>query len=259
MNQVNAQSGKIDSPATLRRCKVRAIMALADIRREYSLGSLRRADLDANPVAQFQKWFAQAAGASSGGRLRKIGIALFKLWHAVLGHAPSDPTAMVLATVDKAGRPSARAVLLKAMDERGFIFYTNYESRKGRELADNPHAALTFYWENLERQVCVGGAVTKLSREESDRYFTSRPRGSRLAAWASNQFDVVADRAALEQKWDEATKKFPGEVPLPPSWGGFVLKPDWIEFWQGRPSRLHDRFRYTRQPDNSWNLDRIAP
>jgi pyridoxamine 5'-phosphate oxidase len=145
------------------------------------------------------------------------------------------------------------------VDERGFVFYTNYDSRKGRELADNPHAALTFYWPDWERQVCVGGTVTRVSREETEAYFKRRPRGSRLATWASNQFDVVADRAALQKKWDEAAAKFPGDVPLPPNWGGYVLQPEWIEFWQGRPSRLHDRFRYTRQPDSSWKLERIAP
>ncbi|HEV2435792.1 MAG TPA: pyridoxamine 5'-phosphate oxidase [Verrucomicrobiae bacterium] len=234
-------------------------MGVADIRREYSHGSLQRVDLDTNPVAQFQKWFAQAAAESSGGRWRKIGIALFKLWHALLGHSPADPTAMVLATVDQAGRPSTRTVLLKGVDERGFVFYTNHESRKSRELAENPNAALTFYWADLERQVCVGGAVNRVSREETEAYFKSRPRGSRLAAWASNQFDVIADRAMLEQKWNEMAARFPGDVPLPPNWGGFVLQPDWIEFWQGRPSRLHDRFRYTRQQDGSWRLERIAP
>lgn len=234
-------------------------MGVADIRREYSRGSLRRVDLETNPVAQFQRWFAQAAGESSGGRWRKIGIALFKLWHAILGHAPADPTAMVLATVDRDGRPSTRTVLLKGVDERGFVFYTNHESRKGRDLTENPNAALTFYWADLERQICVGGSVSKISREETEAYFKGRPRGSRLAAWASNQFDVVADRAALEKKWNEMASRFPGDVPLPSNWGGFVLKPDWIEFWQGRPSRLHDRFRYTRQPDGLWKLERIAP
>lgn len=234
-------------------------MGVADIRREYSHGSLQRVDLDTNPVAQFQKWFAQAAAESSGGRWRKIGIALFKLWHALLGHSPADPTAMVLATVDQAGRPSTRTVLLKGVDERGFVFYTNHESRKSRELTENPNAALTFYWADLERQVCVGGAVNRVSREETEAYFKSRPRGSQLAAWASNQFDVIADRAMLEQKWNEMAARFPGDVPPPPNWGGFVLQPDWIEFWQGRPSRLHDRFRYTRQQDGSWRLERIAP
>jgi pyridoxamine 5'-phosphate oxidase len=231
-------------------------MAIADIRRDYSTGELRRADLDADPMEQFNAWFAQA---SAGGRWRKIGIALFKLWHSILGHSPTDVNAMVLATVDKAGRPSARNVLLKGVDKRGFIFFTNYDSRKGLELADNPNAALTFYWPELERQICVAGRIERISREESEGYFKSRPRGSRLATWASNQRDVVADRAALDTKWNEASAKFPGDVPLPSNWGGYVLKPERIEFWQGRPSRLHDRFQYTRQPDNSWRLERLAP
>ena len=141
-------------------------MALADIRREYALGSLDGADLDADPLAQFNQCFLQA---SAGGRWRKIGIALYKLWHAILGHVPMDVNAMTLATVDAAGRPSARTVLLKGVDERGFIFFTNYDSRKGRELAENPHAALTFYWADLGRQVCVAGAVSKLSPDESGR------------------------------------------------------------------------------------------
>ena len=231
-------------------------MALADIRREYEQGSLDRADLVANPLAQFNRWFAQASG---GSRWRKISIALYKLWHAILGHTPIDVNTMVLATVDKAGRPSSRAVLLKGVDERGFIFFTNYDSRKGRELAENPSAALTFYWPDLEREVCVAGTVSKLSHDESEAYFKSRPRGSNLAAWASNQSDVVADRAALEKKWGEMAAKFPGDVPLPPYWGGYVLKPERIEFWQGRLNRLHDRFCYTRQADNSWKLDRLSP
>jgi pyridoxamine 5'-phosphate oxidase len=231
-------------------------MGMADIRREYSLGGLDRADLDANPVAQFDRWFAQA---SAGSRWRKIGIALYKLWHAVLDHTPVDVNAMTLATVDQAGRPSTRAVLLKGVDERGFIFFTNYDSHKGRELAENPNAALTFYWADLERQVCVAGTASKLPQAESEAYFKTRPRGSRLAAWASNQSDAVPDRAALDTKWNEMAAKFPGDVPLPPNWGGYVLKPERIEFWQGRPSRLHDRFCYTRQADNSWRLERLAP
>jgi pyridoxamine 5'-phosphate oxidase len=231
-------------------------MAMADLRRDYSLGGLKRADLDANPVAQFSRWFAQA---SSGSRWRKIGIALYKLWHAILGHTPIDVNAMVLATVDRNGKPSTRAVLLKGVDQRGFVFYTNYDSRKGLELAENPNAALTFYWPDLERQVCVAGTVSKVPRDETEAYFNSRPRGSRLATWASNQRDVVADRVALDERWDEMAAKFPGEVPLPPNWGGYVLKPERIEFWQGRPNRLHDRFCYARQPDNSWKLERIAP
>ena len=234
-------------------------MKTAHIRREYEQGGLRHADLDANPLAQFEVWFAQASAAASGGRWRRIGIALYKLWQAILGRSPADVNAMVLATVDKDGRTSARNVLLKGADERGFVFFTNYDSRKGRELSENPNAALTFYWTDLERQVCITGPVEKISREESENYFKSRPRGSRLAAWASNQSDVVADRAALEAKWNEMEKKFPNEVPLPPDWGGYVLKPERIEFWQGRASRLHDRFCYTRQADDSWKIERLAP
>jgi len=231
-------------------------MGMADIRREYSLSGLRRADLDANPMAQFNRWFDQASG---GSRWRKIGIALYKLWHALRGHAPIDVNAMTLATADRNGRPSARTVLLKGVDGRGFVFYTNYDSRKGRELAENPRGALTFFWGDLERQICVSGTVTPLPQAESEAYFKSRPRGSRLAAWASNQSDVVPDRAALEAKWNEMAAKFPGDVPLSPNWGGYVLQPDRIEFWQGRPSRLHDRFCYTRQANNSWKLERLSP
>jgi pyridoxamine 5'-phosphate oxidase len=214
-------------------------MAIADIRREYSLGGLRRADLDANPIAQFQKWFEQATKA--------------------LPQKEIDVNAATLATTDKSGKPSARIILLKGLDEHGFIFFTNYGSRKGRELLENPNASLVFYWQQLERQVCIAGSVGKISRKESESYFKSRPRSSQLAAWASNQSDVVADRAVLEAKWNEMEKKFPNEVPLPPNWGGYVLKPERIEFWQGRPSRLHDRFCYTRQKNNSWKLERLAP
>jgi pyridoxamine 5'-phosphate oxidase len=214
-------------------------MSLADIRREYTSGGLRRADLDANPIAQFQKWFAQAETALAKNQL--------------------DVNAATLATADKNGIPSARVVLLKGLDERGFIFYTNYDSRKGRELAENPNAALVFYWQELERQVCIAGSVGKISRAESENYFKSRPRGSQLAAWTSNQSEIISDRAVLETKWHELEKKFPNEIPLPPNWGGFILQPKRIEFWQGRPSRLHDRFSYARQADNSWKLERLAP
>jgi pyridoxamine 5'-phosphate oxidase len=234
-------------------------MKISDIRRDYSQGDLHRADLAPDPIAQFQDWFAQAAGEKSSSYWRRIGIALFKLWHAVLGHTPPDMNAMVLATVDKNGVPSARTVLLKGADENGFTFFTNYDSRKGRELLENPNAALTFYWPELERQICVAGRIEKIPKADSEKYFKSRPRGSQLAAWASNQSDVVADRAALEGRWDEMEKRFPGEVPLPPNWGGFVLKPERIEFWQGRPSRLHDRFQFARQPDGLWKMERLAP
>jgi pyridoxamine 5'-phosphate oxidase len=214
-------------------------MNVADIRRDYALGDLRRANLDANPIAQFQKWFEQAINA--------------------LGQQRIDVNAATLATVDKRGKPSARIILLKGVDERGFTFFTNYDSRKGHELSENPNASLVFYWQELERQVCIAGSAEKISREESERYFKSRPRGNQLAAWTSNQSDVVANRAALEARWNEMEKKFPGDIPLPSNWGGFVLKPERIEFWQGRPSRLHDRFQYTKQLDHSWKLERLAP
>ncbi|MDR3459053.1 MAG: pyridoxamine 5'-phosphate oxidase [Verrucomicrobiae bacterium] len=234
-------------------------MNLSDFREDYRHGSLDRAQLNPSPFAQFESWFQTAAGEQSQSRWRKIGIALFKLWSAICNHRPPDINAMTLATVDKDGRPSTRTVLLKTLDERGFVFFTNYDSRKGRELAENPNAALTFFWSELERQVCVAGTVTKLPVAESEHYFKTRPRGSQIGAWASTQSEVVADRAALEAKWSELEKKFPGEVPLPPNWGGFILRPERIEFWQGRPSRLHDRFSYIRQADDSWKIERLSP
>jgi len=234
-------------------------MAIADLRRDYRAGTLNRDGLQSDPLAQFQDWFSAAATAQGGSRWRKIGIALYKLWHAILGHAPADVNAMTLATVGPDGRPSARTVLLKGADARGLIFFTNYDSRKGRELADNPNAALGFYWPELERQVCVAGTVTKLTAAESEAYFKSRPRGSQIGAWASNQSKVVASRAVLEQNWVEIAARFPSDVPLPKNWGGYVVSPTSIEFWQGRPSRLHDRFRYLKQSDGSWQLERLAP
>jgi pyridoxamine 5'-phosphate oxidase len=234
-------------------------MNLGDFREDYRRAALDRVALDANPLAQFEAWFREATGEQSQSRWRKIGVALAKLWSAIRNHRPADINAMTLATADKNGRPSTRTVLLKTVDERGFIFFTNYDSRKGRELAENPIAALTFFWPELERQVCVAGTVIKLSSEESAAYFRSRPRGSRLAAWASNQSEIIPDRATLEAKWRELDRKYPDEVPLPPNWGGFILRPDRIEFWQGRPSRLHDRFSYTRQADASWKLERLSP
>jgi pyridoxamine 5'-phosphate oxidase len=234
-------------------------MNLADFREDYRRGALDRAALAANPVAQFETWFRAAAGEQSISRWRKIGIALYKQWSALGNHRPADINAMTLATVDGDGKPSTRTVLLKSVDERGFIFFTNYDSRKGRELAANPNAALTFFWPELERQVCVAGTVGKLPAAESEAYFKSRPRGSQIGAWASNQSEAIPDRAVLEAKWRELEKKFPHDVPLPPNWGGFILKPERIEFWQGRPSRLHDRFSYTRQADGSWKIERLAP
>ena len=234
-------------------------MNLADFREEYQRGVLDRAGLEADPVVQFETWFREATGEKSQSRWRKIGIALYKLWSAVCNHRPDDINAMTLATVDNEGKPSSRTVLLKSVDKRGFIFFTNYNSRKGRELADNPNAALTFFWSDLERQVCVAGTVTKLPAAESEAYFRSRPRGSQIGAWASNQSQAIPDRAALEAKWREIEKKFPHDISPPPNWGGFILKPERIEFWQGRPSRLHDRFNYARQADGSWKIERLSP
>ena len=235
-------------------------MSIADLRREYNLTGLRRSDLEADPIAQFQKWFDQAAGTRASGRVRKFCIKLYKALLMAGGAEPMDLTAMTLATVDKQGRPSARIVLLKGVDQRGFVFFTNYDSRKGRELGENPQAALVFYWSEQEREVCVAGQVSKLPQAESEAYFNSRPRGSRIAACASQQSAVVRDRAALEEKWKQLEAQYAGQVvPKPPYWGGYVLSPARIEFWQGRPNRLHDRFRYTRQPDNTWLIERLSP
>ncbi|HWX20878.1 MAG TPA: pyridoxamine 5'-phosphate oxidase [Candidatus Binatia bacterium] len=235
-------------------------MSLADLRREYNLAGLRRGDLEPEPLAQFRKWFDQARGARSGGRVRRFCVRLYKALLQLGGSEVVDVNAMTLATVDKDGRPSARVVLLKGVDDCGFVFFTNYRSRKGKELAENPEAALVFYWPDLERQVCVAGEVRQLPPAESDVYFKSRPRGSRIAAWASNQSEAVAGRAALQEKWEEFETRYPGaDVPRPPHWGGYVLIPSRIEFWQGRPNRLHDRFCYTRQEDKGWAIERLCP
>ena len=211
-------------------------MSIADLRKDYTLAGLRRAELDTDPIRQFQKWFQQALDA---GLL--------------------EPTAMSLATADKQGRPSARIVLLKGVDERGFMFFTNYESRKGRELAANPHSALVFHWGELERQVRVRGTVGRISREESEKYFMGRPQGNKLGAWVSTQSEVISNRTVLEKRLEDFEQKYPDAVPLPPFWGGYVLLPVDIEFWQGRLNRLHDRFCYTRQADGAWLIERLAP
>lgn len=235
-------------------------MSLADFRREYKFTGLARKDLEPDPFAQFQKWFAEAAGARVSARLRKFLIRWYKKLIMAIGAEPMDINAMILATADKHGRPSARVVLLKGIDQRGFVFYTNHDSRKGRELAENPNATLVFYWSEQERQVLVSGTVTKLPREESEAYFRSRPRGSRIGAWASKQSQPVPDRAALERAWQEADAAYPGEqVPMPPYWGGYIVQPERVEFWQGRPSRLHDRFCYTRLGPNEWKIERLMP
>jgi pyridoxamine 5'-phosphate oxidase len=212
-------------------------ISLADLRAEYSQAGLNAAELDRDPLRQFQKWFEQAL---------KGGI--------------REPNAMVLATVDPKGQPSVRIVLLKGVDDRGFTFFTNYESRKGLELASNPRAALNFPWVDLERQVNIIGAVTRVSAPESEAYFKSRPRGSRLGAWASRQSQVIAERSLLDGRMKELESKYPDEhIPLPPWWGGYRLNPIEIEFWQGRPNRLHDRFRYLKQANGLWEVDRLSP
>jgi pyridoxamine 5'-phosphate oxidase len=235
-------------------------MAIADLRREYNLTGLRRRDLEADPIDQFKRWFEQALGARASGRIRKFFIKLYKKLLLASGAELLDLTAMTLATADKQGRPSARIVLLKGVDQRGFIFFTNYESRKGQELADNPQAALVLYWPEQERQVCIAGKISRLPPAESDAYFRTRPHGSRLAAWASTQSATVKDREALEEKWKQLEARYAeGEIPRPPFWGGYLLTPMRMEFWQGRPNRLHDRFRYSRQPDQTWLIDRLSP
>jgi len=212
-------------------------MSIADLRQEYSLTGLRKADLAGDPLQQFRHWFDQALAAGT-----------------------NEPNAMVLATADAAGKPSTRVVLLKVLDERGFVFFTNYESRKARELAVNRHAALNFFWVELERQVCVTGSITQVPREEAEAYFKTRPRGSRLGAWASKQSETVPSREVLEARLQELETKYPGEeIPLPPFWGGYVLAPGEIDFWQGRPNRLHDRFRYSKQSDGRWLVERLSP
>ena len=210
-------------------------MQIADLRREYSFAGLRRKDLHPDPIAQFNNWFQQALSAG------------------VL-----EPNAMTLATVSPDGQPSTRVVLLKGVDERGFSFYTNYESRKGRDLAQNPRASITIFWVGLERQVSVRGTCHKLSPEESEHYFKSRPVGSRLGAWVSRQSTRVEGRAWLEARLEEVTRQYGEDPPMPPYWGGFVLKPEEVEFWQGRPNRLHDRMLYIRSGPG-WNVERLSP
>jgi pyridoxamine 5'-phosphate oxidase len=198
---------------------------------------LCRHDLADDPFQQFAAWFAEA---------ERAGIRY--------------PNAMALATATPDGVPSVRMVLLRGVDERGFVFYTNYESQKGKELALNPRAALLFYWDALERQVRVSGLVERVSSAESDAYFASRPYGSQLSAWASQQSQPIDSRAALEERHAALAQAFPeGAVPRPPFWGGFRVVPDTFEFWQGRRDRLHDRFRYRRQADGHWQIERLQP
>jgi pyridoxamine 5'-phosphate oxidase len=204
---------------------------------EHPATGLRRRDLDPDPVKQFANWFTAAIEA---------GI--------------RDVNAMSLATAGRDGKPTVRIVLLKGFDQDGFAFFTNYLSEKGGQLEENPYAACVFYWIELDRQIRVSGRAEKTSREESERYFHSRPRGSQLGAWASRQSEVLDARRVLDARMAEMTERYIDDpVPLPPHWGGYIIKPELFEFWQGRPNRLHDRFRYTLQKDGSWQIDRLAP
>lgn len=211
--------------------------SLADLRRDYALASLEIADVVADPISQFSAWFANARDA-----------------------AIPEPNAMTLATVDGDGFPDARIVLLKGVDARGFTFFTDYRSQKGRDLTEHPAAALVFFWQELERQVRIRGTVSRLPAEESAAYFNSRPRGSRIGAWASEQSSVIPDRTVLEIRVQELEARYPDGAapPLPEHWGGFLVVPHQIEFWQGRQSRLHDRLRYVRR-DGVWTVERLSP
>lgn len=210
---------------------------IADLRKDYTQQALTEQDIAPNPIAQFHHWFEQALAAQ------------------VL-----EPNAMTLATATLEGKPSARIVLLKQVSEQGFIFFTNYESHKGRELIANPWAALTFWWAELERQVRIEGTVHQTDPLNSDEYFQSRPRESQLGAWVSPQSQVIADRSVLEDLWQDLSRRYENQpIPRPPHWGGFCLNPSVIEFWQGRPSRLHDRLSYRRHNQHNWLVERLAP
>ena len=212
-------------------------MQLAEMRRNYAARALDLADLDANPFAQFDHWMREAIETQV-----------------------IEPNAMTLATADAAGRPAVRTVLLKGFDQRGFVFYSNYESAKARDLAANPKVALLFPWLALERQVSAMGVAQKITAVESLKYFLSRPRESQIGAWASRQSEVIATRALLESRFAEMKARFAnGEIPLPDQWGGYRVTPQSFEFWQGRPNRLHDRFKYTLQSDGSWTIARLMP
>ena len=208
---------------------------LAELRKEYALETLDEADVDRDPLKQFGVWMAEAINAQI-----------------------PEPTAMTLATANAAAQPSARIVLLKGLDPRGFVFFTNYESRKGRELAANPFAALTFFWKELERQVRIEGKIERVSAAESSASYLTRPLGSRIGAWASPQSRVIESRAWLESRWKELGARHGDDPERPPHWGGYRLVPEHLEFWQGRMSRLHDRIAYSRL-GNAWEISRLAP
>ncbi len=210
---------------------------IADIRKDYQLQSLSEAEVAANPVQQFGKW-----------------------WQDAVNSKIDEVNAMTLATVDAHGIPAARIVLLKGYDDNGFIFFTNYNSNKGNEIAANANACLVFFWKELERQVRITGTAEKITAEESIAYFNSRPDGSKIGAWASPQSLAVAGKAWLKETFDYYRERFKhGEIPKPPHWGGYRIKPFKVEFWQGRPSRMHDRILYTLQADGNWGIERLAP
>ena len=210
--------------------------AISDLRKDYTLHGLDKVDVLPNPIDQFRVWF-----------------------EAALGAGVPEPNAMHISTVTADGRPNGRIVLIKDVSDAGFVFYTNYESRKGRELTERPFAALTFFYPELERQIRIEGRVEKVSGDESDSYFNSRPRGSQIGAWVSNQSTAVESRDVLESRQRELESRFNDQpVPRPPHWGGFRVVPDTLEFWQGRPSRLHDRIRY-RKEGQHWLIDRLSP
>ena len=229
--------GQSTIPGPWASCPQAAKDNVSDLRKEYVQAGLKESEAHLDPVEQFRKWFDEALAADL-----------------------HEPNAMTLATATSDGRPSARVVLLKGFDERGFVFYTNYEGRKGRELEENPHCALVFYWSGLERQVRVEGRASRVPAEESDAYYRSRPWGSRLGAWASDQSRPVEDRAALEERLRELGDEYEGrEVPRPPFWGGYRVEPEAIEFWQGRENRLHDRLLYRRSGGGGWSTKRLQP
>jgi pyridoxamine 5'-phosphate oxidase len=210
-------------------------MSIADIRKDYRLQSLDEADTAADPFTQFGVW-----------------------WNEAVSSEIDEVNAMTLATATPGGRPSARIVLLKGYDAKGFVFFTNYESDKGKEIAANPQAALVFFWKELERQIRIEGRVEKVSSEDSDAYFQSRPAGSRIGAWASPQSAVITGRELIEKNAEEFGSRFGGDIPRPPHWGGYIVIPDLFEFWQGRSSRLHDRIQY-RLSGGAWVRERLAP
>ena len=211
--------------------------SIADIRRDYSHKSLSEKDADANAIKQFEKW-----------------------WNEAVDSKIDEANAMTLATSSIDGLPSARIVLLKEFNEKGFVFFTNYESYKAQQLAENPKACLVFFWKELERQIRITGLIQKISGTDSDQYFNSRPESSRIGAWASPQSRVIESRNWLDEKFNELVNKMEGtEIKRPPHWGGYIVKPVVIEFWQGRPSRLHDRIQYTLDDNGEWKIERLAP